>query len=180
MNESELFGAPWDQKLTVLTIVISAVMLGATVFILWLAYARASSMTLRAMLGASAVVTLGVFVIGAAMAPRGYAIRDGILRIERRVAAIEIPLASIRAVERLPEASLAGSVRTLGSGGFFGYYGRFRNGTLGDYRMYATRCGGYVLVRADRPYVLTPDSPDRFIDALNRGRGPAAAGGGAR
>ena len=180
MNESELFGAPWDQKLTAMTIAIAAILLGAAIFSLWLAYARASSTALRAMLAASAGVTLAVVVIGAAMAPRGYAIRDGLLRIERRVAAIEIPLASIRAVERLPEESLAGSVRTLGSGGFFGYYGRFRNGALGDYRMYATRSGGYVLVRADRPYVLTPDSPDRFIDALNRGRGPAAVGGGAR
>ena len=42
--------------------------------------------------------------------------------------------------------------------------------------MYATRGDGYVLVRAAHPYVLTPDSPDRFIETLKRGRREAADG----
>ncbi len=36
--------------------------------------------------------------------------------------------------------------------------------------MYATRSDGYVLVRADRPYVLTPESPDLFVETLDRER----------
>jgi hypothetical protein len=41
--------------------------------------------------------------------------------------------------------------------------------------MYATRSEGYVLVRAEHPYVLTPDSPARLIDELRR-RGTKAIG----
>jgi hypothetical protein len=178
MTDPVLFAAPWDQRLTAITIVAGSLMLGATAFVAWLAIARVTSGPVRAALLASAVIPLAALVLGALMGPRGYAIRGDTLTIERWIGPIEIPLASIRAVELLPADRLEGSLRTLGSGGYFGYYGRFRNELLGGYRLYATRGEGYVLVRADRPYVLTPDSPDRFVEALNRGRGTGAGRAG--
>ncbi len=180
MDDSVVFNTPWDQKLTALTILISAILLGATIVISWLALTREASASFRLFLTLNAIILLGVFVAGALLAPRGFALGGGSLRIKRSILPIEIPLASIRSVERLAPEGLAGSTRTLGSGGFFGYYGRFRNRTLGDYRMYATRGEGYVLVRADCPYVLTPASPDRFIEALNRARGATSQGAAGR
>jgi hypothetical protein len=170
MTDSLLFAAPWDQRLTTITVVVGSIMFGATALVAWLAIARVSSGPLRAVLLAGAIVPLAALVLGALMAPRGYAIRGDVLTIERFIGPIEIPLASIRAVELLPTDRLDGSFRTLGSGGYFGYYGRFRNERLGAYRLYATRGDGYVLVRADKPYVLTPDSPERFVEALAAGR----------
>jgi hypothetical protein len=174
MTDSVVFAAPWDQKLTALTVLVGSLMLGATVLTAWLAIARVSSGPLRAVLLAGAIVPLAALVLGALMAPRGYAIRGGILTIERFIGPIEIPLESIQEVGILPAERLDGSLRTLGTGGYFGYYGRFRNERLGAYRLYATRGDGYVLVRAGRPYILTPDAPERFVEALNRGRRGAA------
>jgi hypothetical protein len=165
------FDARWEQKLVALTIVISLIMLGAAGLVTWLGLLRGQPMTLRLMLLSSAVIPFVAFVLGALLSPRGFVIRESDLVIERWAGPISIPLSSIQSVERLPAEKLSGSTRTLGSEGFFGYYGRFRNQKLGSYRMYATRSDGYVLVRADRPYVLTPDFPDRFIDGLNEQRG---------
>ena len=95
------------------------------------------------------------------------------LTIDRLLGSVEIPLATIQSAEILEAGRLAGSLRTLGSGGLFGYYGRFRNQVLGRYRMYATRGDGYVLIRASQSFVLTPDSPGRFIEAIDRGRAAA-------
>lgn len=176
MTGQTVFAAPWDQKLTALTILFSAITLGAAALLVWIGLTRVQTAPLRAFLVANAIIPVGVFVGAALMGPRSYAIGERGLRIERWVKTIQIPFESIRVVERLNNDQLARSTRTFGTGGFFGWYGQFRNNTMGDYRMYATRGDGYVVIHAERPYVLTPESPDGFIEALNRARGSAAGG----
>lgn len=175
MTNPDMFAAPWDQKLTLVTVVGSTLLLLGAALASWVALSVVSSGAGRALLLFGGVFSLAALVGSILLAPRGYTIADGRLTIRRLVRPVEIPLSSIQAVEPLAAERLARSLRTLGSGGMFGYYGRFRNSALGDYRMYATRGDGFVLVRAASPYVLTPDSPDRFIEALNRGRGTAGA-----
>jgi hypothetical protein len=183
MNDTAVFGAPWDQRLFAITLLTSALMLGGAAFCAWLALSRPPAGGWRWALLAAAAVPLIAFVAGAILAPRGYSVRDGSLVIERFARPVVIPLAAIRGVEPIDDARLAGAWRVLGSGGFFGYYGRFRNSILGDFRMYATRGHGHVLVRADRSYVLTPDAPERFVAALRAGTGgggPASGPGSGR
>ncbi len=177
MTQSELFTAPWDHRLTVITVVVSSIMALGAGAALWAGLTVAPSWPARIVTLGGAALTVVIFLSGFLLAPRGYTIADGRLTIDRYLRPIEIPLASISAVEPLPAQSVSGALRTLGSGGFFGYYGRFRNRALGSFRMYATRGDGYVLVRAAKPYVLTPDSPQRFIETLNRDRAAAGSGG---
>ena len=178
MHDSLIFDAPWDGKLTIATTLVAVVLGGSVLFLIWLGLTQIPLLPLRLFLLFDALVLAAVFVVCALMGPRGYAIGEKALRIERRVGAIEIPLETIREVGILPPESLKGTWRTLGTGGFFGYYGRYRNRQLGNFRMYATRSDGYVLVRADHLYVLTPDSPGRLVDELRR-RGAKAATGAA-
>jgi PH (Pleckstrin Homology) domain-containing protein len=173
MTDTALFSAPWDQKLTVLTIAGSTLLLlGATVAI-WIALMMLPPGAGRILILGGGILSLAALVFGALLAPRGYTVSGDRLTIDRLLRPVEIPLSTIQSVEILPPGRLAGSSRTLGSGGLFGYYGRFRNQALGRYRMYATRGDGYVLVRAAQPFVLTPDSPERFIEAIDRGRARA-------
>jgi hypothetical protein len=178
MTESVVFSAPWDQKLAVLTAVFSLIPLGLSAALVWLLLATEMPAPARVLMSLSAVAAVSAVIAALLLAPRGYVVEGGRLRIDRWISPIEIPLASIQSAERLKGEALAGSLRTLGSGGLFGYYGRFRNKTLGKYRMYATRSDGYVVVQVDCPYVLTPDSPDRFLEALRQARAGASAPGG--
>ena len=168
MSDTVFFQAPWDQKLTLMTLVSSLVLIGSIVLVLWLALTLDSSPAVRFVLGLSLLLPLTALVGAALLAPRGYAIDRDCVRVERWVGAIRISLSEIRSVESLPAERLHGSIRTFGSGGLCGYYGRFRNAALGSYQMYATRSEGYVLIQAAHPYVLTPETPDRFVDALSK------------
>jgi hypothetical protein len=175
MTDTALFSAPWDQKLTLMTIAGSALLLLGALLAFWMSLTVVPPGAGRIVILAGGLLALGAFAFGALLAPRGYTVSGDRLTIGRILRPVEIPLASITSAEILPADRLAGSWRTLGSGGLFGYYGRFRNETLGSYRMYATRGEGYVLVRAAQSFVLTPDSPERFLAALDRGRGAAVA-----
>ena len=67
--------------------------------------------------------------------------------------------------------ALRGSLRVMGNGGLFCFCGWFWNRRLGLYRVYVTnlrRC--VVLVRTDRTLVISPEDPQRFLDALQRVR----------
>lgn len=168
MSETSVFQAGWDRRLTALTWACSAAVLAAALLVAWVGLSRVDAGLPRALIVSGAALPLVALGCAALLAPRGYALDGKVLRIERRLGSLEIPLARVRAVEPLPAERLRGSLRLLGSEGFFGYFGRFRNRDLGHYRMYATRSDGYVLVEAEVPIVLTPDRPAEFVAALRR------------
>jgi hypothetical protein len=168
------FPAPWDRTLRVATAaVVAAAAVGAVVLLRLAAgtdtpFASAMGIALACALAA----TLG---LSFALAPRGYAIEAGRLRVERPLRAVDVPLASIRAAGALPDGALRGSVRLAGSAGLFGYFGRFWSRRLGAYRLYATRRTGLVVVdTAAERFVLSPEPPERFLDVLCS-RAPSAA-----
>jgi hypothetical protein len=129
-----------------------------------------------AALGAFAVAVCALVALaGWALAPTGYAVEGGTLRVERRLRPVAIPLAEVTAVGRVAELWSGGAARIGGSSGFFGHYGRFWNRTLGSFRLYATRTHDLVLldVPGDR-FVLSPDAPERFLEEV-RAAAPGAA-----
>lgn len=164
------YAAPWDRALRVSTVLAAALVVGIAA-------------VLPAVTGAGPLAALpaaigAVVLVGAAaLAPRGFAIEGRVLRIERRVGRIDVPLAAIRAVALLPGPALRGAVRVAGTGGFFGHYGRYWSRALGSFRLYATRTRDLVLVDADTGrFVLSPARPEAFVDELlSRATGAARA-----
>jgi hypothetical protein len=158
------FSAPWDRALVVSTLAALAGLLVVAV--------AGSGGALRAGLRGTALAVglacAAVAVGGWALAPRGFEVGAGKLRVLRNGwRALEVPLAEIRAVAHTDPGVLAGAIRILGTGGLFGYYGLFRSPSLGAFRLYATRSEGLVLVRAARrSLVLTPEPADVFVTAL--------------
>lgn len=102
-----------------------------------------------------------------ALAPKGYALDDLELKIDRDMRPIAVPVRDITEVFKLEDGLLNRSLRLLGTAGFYGYYGLFWHRKLGKYRAYATRRAGLVGVRtASTLYALSPDDPDDFMVSL--------------
>jgi hypothetical protein len=128
--------------------------------------------------GSEPVAVAAVFGIGAAIvlvvwgfAPGGYSIGpDGRLRIHRRL------FGTLDLTRRGPAAPAPwtlgfGSIRVGGSGGLFGFFGRFYKPGVGSYRAYLTRRSQIVSVPTDRGLVvLSPADMEAFVDAATQGR----------
>jgi hypothetical protein len=119
-------------------------------------------------LGACSLGPLSVPVVWA-LAPRGFSIERGALRVVRPLASIAIPLERVRAVGMVDGEVVRRSVRTLGVHGVFGNYGRFWSRALGAFRLYARRSrGAFVVVDAEGAgrLVLAPSDARAFLEAL--------------
>jgi len=101
------------------------------------------------------------------LAPRGFALNDIELVIDRALRPLTIPLSSVTEVRGLDNAEMKGTLRTLGASGFYGHYGWFWNRALGKFRLYSGRFGRLVLVRTDKAvFVLGPEDPESFTADL--------------
>jgi hypothetical protein len=167
------YAAPWDRALRASTGALLAVVAFAA--IVAIVVARSLGGPVVGALGAFGVALgVAVAVVGWALAPTGYAIEAGTLRIERRLRPIAIPLATATAVARVAELWAHGAARMGGSAGFFGHYGSFWNRGLGSFRLYATRTRDLVLIELpDDRIVVSPDTPERFVQEV-REAAPAA------
>ncbi len=82
-----------------------------------------------------------------------------------------IPRAEITAVRRLDAAEVKqeiGFAMRVGVGGLWGGFGWLWSSQRGVIQMYVSRTDGFVWIETrDRPWLLTPAEPDRFVRALS-------------
>lgn len=174
------FKASMDSRLKSLTWIFSAVVVGA---------ALAAALPMTAMKGdcpdacSAAAVNFGgwaILILSAALlwscwalAPKGYIVEAGLVTVDRPLMPVRIPLRPGTVVEAAGPGLFDGSLRTMGNGGLFGYYGNFWKKGIGNYLLYATRSDRFVLIDNGKKYFLTPDEPELFIGEA-AGRVPAA------
>ena len=66
-------------------------------------------------------------------------------------------IVEVRAIER---SELRGSLRLFGSGGFFGWFGVFRNSKFGVYRLYCGQLENLYLIKTlTRNYIISSSVP---------------------
>lgn len=93
------------------------------------------------------------------------------ITVNRWFGALEIPLNEVTGVIQISKSDIADSIRTFGSGGLFGFLGRFHNGRLGHYTMYATDLKNLVLIcTAKKKYVFSCSEAQDFVDYIKNGR----------
>lgn len=146
------FNAPWGWTVWGVTALgAGALLVGAAV---------SGSVFVQALLG-------GILLSCLAFSVRGYSIVDGQVLVHRLGWATRFDLGALRSVEMAPGV-MTGSIRTFGNGGLFGFYGRFRNATLGSYKAYATKGENAVVldVEGTGPVVITPDDPAAFVETV--------------
>lgn len=110
-----------------------------------------------------------ICLIAYAFRPNNYAVSDEKLLIHRMIGDVKILRNDIKSVEMIDESKVKNSIRTFGSGGFFGSYGKFWNSTLGSMTWYITRKENFVLVTTndEKKILLTPDEPEAFVTSLS-------------
>ena|ERR1700676_50369 len=111
-----------------------------------------------------------IYFLAYALRPVNYQITNDELIVNRLLRSVHIPLKNIVSAELIESNTISWSIRTFGVGGLFGYYGRFRNATLGNMIWYATRKDRPVLIRTirDEKIILTPDDTAQFLASLKR------------
>jgi len=109
-----------------------------------------------------------IFIVGAALfTVRGYSVSGDTLLVERLFWSTPLPLVGLLSVAVQPDA-MRGSIRSFGNGGFFSFTGYFRNKSLGSYRAFVTDPKRIIVLRfPKRVVVLSPDSPEDFVQALS-------------
>ena len=170
------FSAPWDRTLRLSTALALALLAGVAAALLYVASRTGAA---GWAIGVGVTLLLGaVAFLSWALAPRGFAVERGAVHVLRALRPVSIPIAAVRAVGALPPRPLRGMLRLGGSGGLFGFYGRFWNRRLGAFRLYATRLEGLVRLDTDAErFVLSPGDPERFLAELAALRPDAAAAG---
>ncbi|HYT27309.1 MAG TPA: PH domain-containing protein [Actinomycetota bacterium] len=171
MTVEEVFpAAPLDPGARLLTAVAGVVAIGGAVA---LALARPGGLTI--LVGAPSLFVLLV-ALPLAFAPTGYAVGRGELAVLRRGAApLLFPLGGLAAAR---PTAMPRSVRLLGSGGLFGWWGRFANRGWGRFRAYATdRRRGVLLEWPGFKLFVSPENPEALCRAvLARRRGAERRG----
>ena len=171
MNNSEsLFTTSWGRITWVITIIALLISLAAIGFLLIFGALHLNAPNnIGTVFIAVAVFEIISLILVAIFAPGHYLLNSSSIKIRRIVGYIDIPIDSITSIEMLDKDTTKGSIRLMASGGFFGFFGRFRSPALGAYLVYATRSDHLVLIRRKDaiPVVLSPDDPEGFIEAVN-------------
>lgn len=110
------------------------------------------------------VVTLSITYF---YSPKGYEVDLNDIAVIRKAGKFFISRKDIQSIKAIPDTDLAGSVRTFGNGGLFGYTGYFRNKIHGSTRWFVTQRKNYILItmKLGKKYVLSPDDVDGFLAA---------------
>jgi hypothetical protein len=112
------------------------------------------------------LVAVAIALVAATFAVRGYSVRDGKIMVHRLGWANKFDLAKLSSVEVSPGVTM-GSVRAMGIGGLFGFFGYYRNEILGLYRAFATdEVHSVVLDFEGNKIVVTPDDPQAFAEVV--------------
>ena len=111
-----------------------------------------------------------ILLIAYLFRPNNYSVDEDKLLIHRMIKDVEIKRDNIKYVEIIDESKVKNSIRTFGSGGFFGSFGKFWNSTLGSMTWYVTRKNNFVLVETNdqKKIILTPDNPEDFVAFFNK------------
>jgi hypothetical protein len=106
-----------------------------------------------------------------AASPLGYAIDNHAIYVERKVLrSLRVPLQQIVAVHQVPRAALQGAIRVYGTGGLFGWAGRYRIPRLGPVSMQATNLEQLIIIqrRYRKPLLISPADSEAFLAGLRR------------
>ncbi len=162
-NDRISFPCTWSMGVTAITAITIIILVASTYFI-WTDDFPSSMLWLKYTL---IVVFIATIIGGLGYMPIRLTIGNDKIILHRLFGAINIPIKDIIAIKAITSSETAFSIRIFGSGGLFGYLGKFKNKKLGYYTMYATDINELILIRTDRKtYVFSCRNRDKFIESV--------------
>lgn len=162
-NNRISFTCPWSLGVTVITTIIIIILVASTYFI-WTDDFPSSMLWLKYTL---IVVFIATIIGGLGYMPIRLTIENDKITLHRLFGAINIPIKDIIEIKAIENSETAFSIRVFGSGGLFGYLGKFKNPKLGIYTMYATNLNELILIRTNgKKYVFSCKDRNKFIESL--------------
>lgn len=117
----------------------------------------------------SIIATLAlIYITSAIYAPLSIKVDAGRVTVRSLLKSHSIPLDQVRSVELFQPTM--GATRLLGSGGFLGYWGLYREGDIGRYKAWYGRASDCFLLRMrdGGQYVLGCDFGSETADCIRR------------
>ncbi len=114
------------------------------------------------------IVTITIF-LSYLWKPGSYEITNEYVIVHRLIGAAKYERSRIINVRAGEPEEIKNAIRLFGSGGMFGYFGKFRNSHLKTFVLQCTRRDNLVFIFTDKGLkVLSPDDPQSMLRALNR------------
>lgn len=110
------------------------------------------------------IVTYTIFILLAIWVlltmPRHLLIDDKSIVITHPIGQTVILKSEITEISAVERSEIRGSLRLFGSGGFFGWFGIFRNSKFGTYRLYCGQLENLYLIKAlTKNYIISSSVP---------------------
>lgn len=148
----------WSKEVIIITCVGIVVVVGCMIPLI---IAKTPSLLLK---WGIIVAVITPIIYCATWTPRYIAIEGDNLVFKKMIGNITIPINTICNIYDIDSSDLSGSIRIFGSGGAFGYLGRFKNNILGNYSMYITEKENLIAVKThDKTYVFNCENLDLLI-----------------
>jgi hypothetical protein len=102
--------------------------------------------------------------------PQFYTLDAEGLHIHRQGGAVNIPFSTIAEVKFIDKKDLGFGWRTIGVGGFWGYYGNFKYKSIGNATLYATNMDKIVLLKTTegKTILITPEDMADFLNRIHQ------------
>lgn len=151
----------WSKMVWTLSIITTLLLIGASV---WMLLTPDSDSDISRMIVCLCIIPLPVVCF--ALSPHRLYLFDNALIIKRWVGRVTIPTKEITSVEEADRWLVLRSTRTMGNGGYFGYYGHYYNTHYGKFRMLATETTNLYLIRTKRRNYVISCTNKELITAL--------------
>lgn len=172
----QCFAARWSPSVWTITVLVIVVVICVTAGLLWAAaHAADAGAATRMLLTAAALVPPVILCVTIFFAPLGYTVHAGLILVNRMGRPVVIACRESAEIRRMNAAEIGFAVRIVGSGGFFGWFGRFYSRRLGRFRAYITNRNAFVLVTQTdgTKIVLSPSPADVFVETVKKARDTA-------
>lgn len=115
----------------------------------------------------SIIILVFVLISGMIYGPVSMSTNEQEVTVKSLARRQRFPISQIEKVELFQPTM--GAIRLLGSGGYMGYWGIFREGDIGKYVAYYGKASDCFLIRMKNgdKYVLGCENPDKMVEFIN-------------